>query len=216
MPGLEIPRKTAARADASGNKFPGRSVRSIRNQNLPPPSPPSPARLAGRTGAGTLPPRQILIVDPDSLSRLFFVTSSGDIPVALEFGLCWHGNMYSRKIYATGSATANGVATVTIPANSRLISIDWALDINSITDNAELVAELSAASATEVGVNEAQQCLGEVRVFGNFVTSGLAQVGVNKQTHIPAVPFAAGQKIYLHVVVTGTLTYQGGAVLWFA
>lgn len=123
--------------------------------------------------------------------------------------------MYSRKVYATGSATANGVATITIPANSRLIGIDWAVDINSITDNAELVMELSAASATEVGVNEAQQCLGEVRLFSNFVTSGLSQVGVNKMTPIPSVPFAAGQKIYAHVVITGTLTYQGGAVLWF-
>lgn len=124
--------------------------------------------------------------------------------------------MYSRKVYATGTATGNGVATVTIPANSRLIGIDWSIDINSITDNAELVAELSAASATEIAVNEAQQCLGEIRIFGNFVTSGLAQYGVNKSTPVPAVPFAAGQKIYLHVVVTGTLTYQGGAVLWFA
>lgn len=124
--------------------------------------------------------------------------------------------MYSRKVYATGSATANGVATVTIPANSRLIGVQWCLDLNSITDNAELVAELSAASATEIAVNEAQQCLSEVRLFGNFATSGLAQVGVNTLFPIPAVPFAAGQKIYLHIVITGTVTYQGGAILWFA
>jgi hypothetical protein len=88
--------------------------------------------------------------------------------------------------------------------------------IDAIGDNGSLQVELSAASATEIGTNEAQQSLGEVNAFNNLVTSGMTNVAINKYTPIPAVPFAAGQKIYMHTVISGTLTYKGGATLWFA
>lgn len=124
--------------------------------------------------------------------------------------------MYSRKLYATGSATANGVATITVPTASRLILVQWCVNFDSITDNGVCTLELSAASATEIAVNEAQQCISELRYQSNFVTSGLLNGAVNFTTPIPQVPWSQGQKIYLHAVVSGTVVYTGGAVLWFA
>lgn len=124
--------------------------------------------------------------------------------------------MYSRKVYGTGSSTANGVATITVPVASRLIFIDWEVNFDSVTDNGICTLELSAASATEIGVNEAQQCLSELKYQSNFVTSGLVNGSVRKGVPIPGVPWSPGQKIYLHAVVSGTCVYTGGAVLWFA
>lgn len=124
--------------------------------------------------------------------------------------------MFSRKLYATGSATANGAATITVPTNCRLIGVQWTVNFDSITDNGIATLEISAASATEIAVNEAQQCISELRYQSNFVTSGLVNGSQNVFAPVPGVPWAIGQKIYLHVVISGTITFTGGAVLWFA
>jgi hypothetical protein len=124
--------------------------------------------------------------------------------------------MYSRKLYATGSATANGAATITVPSASRLIAVQWAVVFGSTTNAAFCRLEISAASATEIAVNEAQQCISELDFYGNFVTSGLSNGGANLFVPVPGVPWAQGQKIYLHAVISGTVTFTGGAVLWFA
>jgi len=123
--------------------------------------------------------------------------------------------MFSRKLYATGSATANGVASITVPSPCRLIGMQWSVKFDSITDNGICTLEVSAASSTEIAINEAQQCIAEVSYQSNFVTSGLVNGSLVKAMPIPAVPWAQGQKIYLHAVVAGTITYTGGAVLWF-
>lgn len=123
--------------------------------------------------------------------------------------------MFSRKLYATASATGNAAATITVPSACRLIGIQWAVNFDSITDNGVCTLEVSAASATEIATNEAQQCIGELRYQSNFVTSGLVNGAVNLVVPVPGVPWAQGQKIYLHAVISGTITYTGGAVLWF-
>jgi hypothetical protein len=120
--------------------------------------------------------------------------------------------MYTRKFYATGSATGNGVATITVPTRGRIVGVQWALRMDSITDNANLVAELSLASATEIAVNAAQQCISEVQALSNFVTSGLFIHGINLFCPVN-VPVNQGQIVYLHVTVSGTLTYTGGGVI---
>jgi hypothetical protein len=83
-----------------------------------------------------------------------------------------------------------------------------------VTDNGTLALELSKASATEIAVNGAQQCLAEVRATSNFVTSGLAHTGINLVTPVDT-KFNQGQILYLHAVIGGTLTYTGGAVIHY-
>lgn len=120
----------------------------------------------------------------------------------------------TRKLYATGSATANGVQSVIIPSRATLRQIQWAVRINSITDGAQLNLELSLASAREIAVNEAQQSISEVALEGNFVTSGLSQNGIN--LIVPCnVPLNQGQLVYLHALIAGTLIYDATLLLWF-
>lgn len=123
--------------------------------------------------------------------------------------------MYSRKLYATGSSSANNVANVQIPSRSRLLGIQFAAYANSVTDDSGFTLEISQASSNEIAVNASQQCIAEVRYFSNFVTSGLAQGGIN--IFVPVdVTLLQGQLVYLHSNVTGTISYTCSAILWLA
>lgn len=120
--------------------------------------------------------------------------------------------MRTLKLYGTGSATANGVASVTIPSAGTIRGVQCAVRMNSITDGAQLNIEVSRASAREVAVNGAQQCICEVVAEGNFVTSGLAQFGIN-QFFPTNVSVVQGQIIYLHALVGGTVVYDATFVI---
>lgn len=122
--------------------------------------------------------------------------------------------MRTLKLYGTGSATANGVATLVIPTATTIRAIQYSIMLDSITDGGFVRLELSRASATEIAVNGAQQCVAEFGLVSNFVTSGLAQPVAIGQIMV-AAQFAQGQIIYLHALVAGTAVYYGTFVLHY-
>lgn len=122
--------------------------------------------------------------------------------------------MPQLKLYGTGSATANNVANITIPNRTILKGVQVSVIFASITNGASLRLEVSRASATEIAINGSQQCVLEVGLYGNFVTSGLAQYGINEFFPL-RVPVSQGQIVYLHAVVAGTLTYYAAAVFTY-
>jgi hypothetical protein len=120
----------------------------------------------------------------------------------------------SLKLYATGSATGNAVAQVVIPSSTRLRGIQVCVSFDSITDNAQADLEVSLASATEINVNGAQQCVCQVSSRNNFVTSGMTNAGV--PIFLPVdVQMRQGQILYLHAVIVGTITYFGTFIIWY-
>jgi hypothetical protein len=120
--------------------------------------------------------------------------------------------MRSIKLYATGSATANNVANVTIPTSTRIVGVQVCAALNSAVDDSSATLEISQASSTEIAVNGAQQCIVEVRLYQNFATSGLSFSGVN--TFLPVdVAVKQGQIIYFHAVVSSA-TYYFSGLLW--
>jgi hypothetical protein len=121
--------------------------------------------------------------------------------------------MYSRKIYATGSASGNSLAQITLPSKGRIVGVQWAVWYDSITDNAGLVLEISRSASSEIGVNSAQQCVSELAFRQNFVTSGLAP-GLANAFFPVDVPMDQGQILYMHGLVVGVITFTGGAVIW--
>lgn len=124
--------------------------------------------------------------------------------------------MFSRKLYATGSATANNVANIIVPRKARLVLVQWSVKFDIDADNGRCVLEISLSSATEVGVNAAQLSISECCASNNFVTSGMSNSGVNFQSIIPGVVCEQGQAVYMHAgLVSGTAVYTGGAILWF-
>lgn len=121
--------------------------------------------------------------------------------------------MRSIKIYATGSAVANAVASVTIPSRSTLVGVQAAIGLDQVADNSNIALELSRASATEVGVNGAQQSIAVFRSFGNLATNGTPGIQIN--TFFPVnVELDQGQILYLHSAVCTTTTYYAELILW--
>lgn len=118
------------------------------------------------------------------------------------------------KLYATGAATANAVAQITIPQRARLIGVTAAIGVDQVADNSNLALELSRASATELAVNGAQQCICAWRSFGNLATNGSPGVQINGFYPVD-IPLDQGQIVYLHAVVT-TTTYYAELLLWLA
>jgi len=122
--------------------------------------------------------------------------------------------MRAIKLYATGSATGNAVASITNPTRGTLVGVQAAIKFDSITDGASVNLELSKAAASRIAINGNQDSIAEFAWFGNFVTSGLSQGGVN--LFVP-VSFAIeqGAFIYLHASVSGTVTYDATFILSF-
>lgn len=114
--------------------------------------------------------------------------------------------MRTLKLYGTGSATGNNIAQIIIPSAGRLRGIQCAISADSITDNAQLSLEVSRSSATEIAINGSQQCVAQIEARQNFVTSGLAPIGINAFFPLD-IPVVQGQIIYLHAVIVGTITY---------
>jgi hypothetical protein len=122
--------------------------------------------------------------------------------------------MRTLKLYATGSATGNAVAQLTIPSAATIRAIQYSILFDSVTDAAILRVELSRASATEIAVNGAQMSICEIGTCSNFVTSGLSQP-VNVGQIMVNASFAQGQIIYFHAVVAGTLVYYATFILHY-
>lgn len=122
--------------------------------------------------------------------------------------------MRTLQLYGTGSATANAVAQITVPSATNIKAIQIALDVDSITDNADVTLEFSKVPTSQIAVNGAQDPFLEVRVKSNFVTSGLSTFGVN-QTFPCDVQCRQGEIIYVHAAVTGTATYRVNAICWY-
>jgi hypothetical protein len=122
--------------------------------------------------------------------------------------------MRTLQLYATGSSTGNAIAQVTIPSQTNLKAVQIALDVDSITDNADVTLEFSKVPTTQIATNGAQDPFLEVRFKNNFVTSGMTLAGVNKTFPID-VPCRQGEIIFVHAAVTGTATYRINAIFWF-
>lgn len=123
--------------------------------------------------------------------------------------------MRTLQIYGTGSTTANNVANVTIPKQAKLKAIQASLIITSITAGALIRLELLKVPVTQVGQNGAIDPFFQIGLGGNFVTSGLAQYGVNQRFDVD-VPCRQGEVIYLHATASGTVTYYFNGILWLS
>jgi hypothetical protein len=119
--------------------------------------------------------------------------------------------MRTLQLYGAGSSTANAVAQVTFPSAAKIRGVVLALCIDSVTDNADVSLELSKVPVSQIATNSAVDAFCEVKMAGNFATSGLAQAGVNKFYPLD-VDVRQGEIVYLHATVTGTLAYKFTAI----
>lgn len=122
--------------------------------------------------------------------------------------------MRTLQLYATGSATGNAIAQVIIPSSTRIKLAQVALDVDSITDNADVVLEFSKVPTSLIATNGAIDPFLEIRLKNNLLTSGMTLQGVN-QSFPCDVECRQGEIVYVHASVTGTATYRVNVIFWF-
>jgi len=122
--------------------------------------------------------------------------------------------MRTLQLYATGSATATSAAQVTLPSQGRVVGVQVSLLLDSITDGASIRLEFSKVPTNQIATNGALDPFLEVGLYGNFVTSGLAQSGICQFFPVD-VPVRQGEIIYVHATVAGTLNYFVNAILHY-
>lgn len=123
-------------------------------------------------------------------------------------------SMRTIQLYGTGAATATSVASVTIPTAGRLVGVQADVQMDSVTDNAQVRLELSKVPTNQIGTNGALDPFLEVGMFGNFVTSGLSAFSVNQFFPVD-VGVRQGEIVYLHATVSGTATYYGNFIIHY-
>lgn len=122
--------------------------------------------------------------------------------------------MRTLQLYATGTATANAAAQIIIPSSTRIKQVQIALLMNCVTDDGRITCELNKAPQSQIGTNGPLDPFLEVGLYSNFLTSGLAQSSLNHAFPVD-VDCRQGEIIYLHVLVSGTVTYFFNGILWY-
>lgn len=118
------------------------------------------------------------------------------------------------QLYGTGSASGTAVAQVTIPSAGKLVGVYAELLVTSITAGAVVRIEITKVNNNQIATNGALDPILEIGQAGNFVTSGLAQNGVNQFFPLN-VSVRQGEIIYLHATVGGTATYYANFILMY-
>lgn len=110
-------------------------------------------------------------------------------------------SMVSIKLYATGTTTADNVASVICPTTGRLVAVNGVVRvIGSATP--DVLFQVSAQSTGQFATNDCRNVIAE---FG--VGSDATYYNSNTVSAVlPGYPVKAGDKLYLHRSVTGTVT----------
>lgn len=122
--------------------------------------------------------------------------------------------MNTLKIYKSNASAGNAVAQIIIPNRSTIKAVAWSA--HNGDSGAHCRFEISRASATEIGVNGAQQCIAEVDLESFESGTPASAVAAGQNGFIPCdVPVVQGQIIYLHMAGDST-TNEFSAVIYYA
>lgn len=116
--------------------------------------------------------------------------------------------IYKLAIPSTG-ATSNALVQVIIQRDALLLGVFFGINVDSITDNAELTVELSTVSTGQTTTNDTQGPIASVTSRSNFVTSGLTFGQVNSYVGPIGLSLQDGDRLYINVAVAGTLAVAG-------
>jgi len=122
--------------------------------------------------------------------------------------------MRTLQLYATGSATGNAIAQVTVPSATRIKGAAVAVSFDCTSDGAACKFELSKVPTSLIDTNGAQDPFLGLRWFGNFVTSGMSQAPINAFYPLD-VECRQGEILYVHAEIAGTVVYDINVIFYY-
>lgn len=129
------------------------------------------------------------------------IRGNGTLAVLLPESLMKGFGMIACKMYASGTTSADAIATLNVPVNGKLVLCNAVVRVaGSATPG--VLFQVSLQSTSQFASNDVRGILAEI---GN--TSDTTNLNdVNAVVPTPGIPVEAGQKIYLHRLVTGTVS----------
>jgi hypothetical protein len=110
--------------------------------------------------------------------------------------------MLAIKVYATGTTSADSVASFVVPVSGKLVLVTGAVNVAGSTLPV-VTFQLSSQSTSQWATNDARNILAETTLASDS-TSQIASSNIG--IPLPGHPVKAGDKIYLHRLVTGTVS----------
>ena len=113
------------------------------------------------------------------------------------------------KMFGSGSASANAVATYDTQEDGEICSIlmdGYCTGADALNDGFSW--EVSFSSVQAIATNDTRAALMGISSAQNFLTTGGAPVAKNSFiTFAPfGIPVSAGERLYLHLLITGAPT----------
>lgn len=113
------------------------------------------------------------------------------------------------KLYATATADTTSAATLDVREDGHIVAMLGLLTVtNADALNDGAVCEVSFASSSGFASNDTHASILTMGAFQGFLTSGGGPVQDRVALSGLAIPVVAGERLHLHVDVTGTI---GGA-----
>lgn len=110
--------------------------------------------------------------------------------------------MLAIKAYATGTTSADSVCSFIVPVSGRLVLITGTINLAG-TALPTVNFQISVQSTSQWALNDARNILAEA----NLATDSTSQIAnANVGIPLPGYSLKAGDKIYVHRLVSGTVT----------
>ena len=109
--------------------------------------------------------------------------------------------MIPCKIYASGTTSADNVANINVPVSGKIALLNGSLRLAGSSAPICLI-QVSLQSTGQFATNDVRNVIAEVELTADTTTAN----NVNFSIPIPNWDVKAGDKIYVHRLVAGTVT----------
>lgn len=116
--------------------------------------------------------------------------------------------MVQLKLYASGVSSGDAVASLIVPVSGKIVAVSWSMSGNTNgTNGMSQTYQLSQVSIGQFATNDARNIIDEAVLGSDCVSTTVWCVPVNKYTSLPGIKVSAGDKLYMHRLVSqaGTL-----------
>jgi len=110
--------------------------------------------------------------------------------------------MLAIKVYASGTTSADSVASFVVPVSGKLVLVTGALNVAGSTLPVATF-QLASQSTSQWATNDARNIIAETTIAADS-TSQIASANIG--IPLPGVSVKAGDKLYLHRLITGTVS----------
>lgn len=117
-------------------------------------------------------------------------------------------------LYDTSTASADSVAQLDIQFDGHITAWHAALECQAVADAEGAAYEVSFLSSNTLTSNDSRGSILIVRYLAELTTSGATTTTMNDGLSGLYIPVTAGERIWVHAEITGTLTSEFNAHLY--